>query len=301
MRPDPTRGVVDRIVQRDVAESSRRFDREPFAGSDREGMPVDLGRAERGAILGVVPRRSLWPELAQFDERVGKLQIRQGETQTRVQELRTERANAPQADAAALASWELAGRNGARPEPRAERLDREIADLERERDGLQLAAEQVMERKATFVVTNRKRLVRVADRACAEAHAKVLRLVDELQAAREALAELRQTAVWASLYPHETAAAAPQASLFAGGLAQPALDAFGASQRVEIGRLLAGLRADADWAARAATPEQHAVMTGSPRQNGAVWADSDEGREAERADKKAALARYKALWGREPA
>jgi hypothetical protein len=88
--------------------------------------------------LGTLPRKPAWPEL---DQRVSELQARHGEAQERVRALIEQRANAPQADSAAIARWELADRKGAKPEPTAEALDRRIADAERDRDGLETAVD----------------------------------------------------------------------------------------------------------------------------------------------------------------
>ena len=57
----------------------------PFQGLDVNGMPENLALAERRAILGLLPRKSLWPELVEHDQRVTELQARQIDTEARLQ------------------------------------------------------------------------------------------------------------------------------------------------------------------------------------------------------------------------
>ena len=56
---------------------------------------------------------------------------------------------------------------------------------------------------------------------------------------------------------------------------------------------------DAQFLATAPTAEQREAM-GMKRDDAAVWSSTPEGLEAERREKKAALARYREKWGREP-
>ena len=89
---------------------------------------------------------------------------------------------------------------------------------------------------------------------------------------------------------------------FAGGLRRP-LQAIGLSAAVPVVRIIDGLRADADWLRRAATHEQQAAVEGrDPRSDpGGQWANTEEGRRADRADKQRQLRDYVQVWGRPPA
>jgi hypothetical protein len=75
------------------------------------------------------------------------------------------------------------------------------------------------------------------------------------------------------------------------------VDAF----ELDVDRVFAALRSDSEWLTNAATPQQRAEIDGiNPRKTGAVWAGSPEDIEQQRADKRAALERYKREWGRYP-
>src|SRR5829696_3850281 len=75
----------------------------PFDGLDHEGMPTNLAQAERRAILGMLPRRSMWPEMDQHDQRLAALRTRQSDVENRLRGLLEQRVDAPAADAQAAA------------------------------------------------------------------------------------------------------------------------------------------------------------------------------------------------------
>jgi hypothetical protein len=258
----------------------------PFDGTDRTGMPPreQLGAVERRAVLGVIPRRSMWPELEAIDARVSQLQQRQGEAIEQVRALSERRANAPTVDADALAAWELNGRKGGRPEATTEALDAEIVGAERERDGLERAVDLALEEKAAFVEKNRARLVNVAEQQTEAAHARMRALIDELEATRSGLIEFRQAAVWAALYPGDTANASPLVGQVALGLAKPITETLGLRPAPQMfaAQVLELLRRDADTLKTAATREQGAVLHGRDlnRPDDALWESSDEGQDA---------------------
>lgn len=274
----------------------------PFDGVDVSGMPVDLAQAERRAILGVLPRKSLWPELDEFNRRSAELQGRQRDVESRLQRLHEQRINAPSVDAQAAADWEFAGRKGPRPEPSVGRLDAEAADAERERDGLQGAVDRALEDRGRFVEKNRDRLASVAAQQGDALLARLGDLFDEVVETRDKLAELAAAERWARLYPHELADRDPQTSMLGGGLLQ-AVKPLGINQQLEYVRMIDALRADATWLRRAAaTNEQRALLDGrDPRTGrGAVWADTDEYRAQRKAELDEAVRAFVAEWGRQP-
>jgi hypothetical protein len=162
----------------------------------------------------------------------------------------------------------------------------------------------VLEEKASFVEKHRARLVKDADRAVTEAHARLHRLLDQLAAARDELVEHRHDAVWAALYPDGAAGVeSPMHHILAGGLRRPIEQALGVTTQLQAGRVIDALKADADWLKDAATPEQRALLEGrNPKRpnSDATWAGTPEAIEQERAEKQAALARYREMWGRDP-
>jgi hypothetical protein len=139
------------------AEASR-----PDAGVQVPEAPDELAQHERRAVLGVLPRRSLWPELEEFNQRVAELQGRQLSVEQRMRALHDQRVNAPSVDAQAAADWEVSDRKGPRPEPSVERIDTAIADAARERDGLLAAVDRALEDRGRFVERHRTRLANVA-------------------------------------------------------------------------------------------------------------------------------------------
>lgn len=278
----------------------------PFDGLDRDPFPPreQLANFERRGWLGVAPRRSAWPELEQIDSRIADLQTRHAETQERVRSLTEQRANAPLADANALAEWEMTGRKGAKPKPVTDTLNVQIADAERDRDGLERAVDLALEEKAAYVARHRERLVTVAGQQAAAAHTRMLELVNELEQARNTLVELRSAEVWAALFPDAAAAGSPQTGLIARGLAEP-MKALGLNPPLQIPaeRVIELLRRDADVLLTAATPEQRAAIDGGTpdRANGAVWANSPAAVEQHRRERHQALERYRKEWGHDPA
>jgi len=266
-------------------------------------MPIDLATAETNALRRHSPRRNRWPQLAAIEAHLVDLEARRGDAGERLREQHEQHANEPTAHAEMLASWELSDRKGARPVSQRPVLEQAIADAEAEAAGLDVAVGRELADKAAFVEKHRARLVKDADKATAEAHERAVALIDELAAARAALVELRATATWAALYPGEQAARGPREALIAGGLAKPVKDTLGVDVAFEHARILAALRADADYWRTAATREQRAAMQGvsdSDRAGGAAWTGTPEGSTAERAEKDAAIKRYTETWGEPP-
>jgi hypothetical protein len=111
--------------------------------------------------------------------------------------------------------------------------------------------------------------------------------------------------LWSALYPDATAGVeAPQHHMLAGGLRRPLEQTLGITHQLQANRVIDALRADADWVKDAATPEQRALLEGrNPKRpnSDATWAGTPEAIEQERAEKQAALARYREMWGRDPA
>lgn len=180
------------------------------------GLPADLVSTETNVWRRLSPARNRWPEIAAYDERVAELEMRQA-------------AKAPV-------------------------IREQIRERQEEWEALTRATARVLAAKTEFVEKHRGRLVKEADSYASEAHARYLELVDQLADARADLAAKRSAAVWARLYPAEQAGRGP-ADTFAGGRKRP-LQAMGLSANVEPGRVFDALRADAEWLADAASPEQ---------------------------------------------
>jgi hypothetical protein len=79
----------------------------------------------------------------------------------------------------------------------AGRAEAEYAAMDTLRD-------RILEERMAFVAKHRKRLVADAQGEAEQAHARYLKAIDELAQAREDLVGLRETTVWAALYPSDT-------------------------------------------------------------------------------------------------
>ena len=262
-----------------------------------EALPRDLASQERSALQRISPLRNRWPEVLAFDSRAAELDQRAAAASEELRMVMEERNAAPEADARALAEWYADGERGTRPDPTGPELDRRIAELGRERDGLRAAADGVLQEKASFVEKHRKRLVRDADAHVTKLRESFEQLIDELARIRTALVEARGAAIWASVYPDRAAGATPPTTV-AGGVRR-VLERAGVQGQVDADRIFELLREDAGYLARALTQEQATAM-GAKRDDEAVWTATDEGREAERKDKAQARRRYRDLWGHEP-
>lgn len=308
MTKDRATAALDRMIHRQSADDAREtkaHNAEPFAGADVEGFVDrgDLGRAERRAWLRLPSRRS-WPDLAELDEKIAGLEQRSASVSAQLLTVREQHKRAPGGHARDLARWELAGRAGDRPVSQAKCLEGEVADLEAAHDGLEVATDELLEAKASFVERHRGRLAKDADAAVDAAHARMVRLIDELQAARVQLAENRRAALWTRLYPAAAAGQDVATTAIVGGLAKPVRELLAVDVQIDAGRLLDLLRRDADWLRAAASPQQRAAIAGNdpnrPDPANANWVATPEGREADRAEKQAAVRRYRQEWGVDP-
>jgi len=116
-RPLPPPILSDEQAKLDQqAQNSRKEQSRPFPPEALPDTPRgDLARAERRGHLGIVPRRSLWPELAGHDQRGHELQQLHSDAVARLQQLTDQRQFAPERDAEAIAKWIADGKTGARP------------------------------------------------------------------------------------------------------------------------------------------------------------------------------------------
>jgi hypothetical protein len=138
----------------------------------------------------------------------------------------------------------------------------------------------VLEERIAFVERHRKRLVRDAEREAEQAQARYLEAVELLAQAREELVGLRETTVWAALYPSETLTTmAPSHALVGGRRRELEQHLPGVQGELPAHAVLAALRADAEYLAAVSTVEQAAAMQGITTAElttrKAMWAGSD--------------------------
>lgn len=264
-----------------------------------------LAQAEQGALRRFSPRRS-WPDLAEHDQKIADADRDRETVHQRIQDLRLQLSHATVQDEQRLVDW-LREERGARPEPNAPALEQEIALAEAELVARAAIVAEFEADKERFVVKHRRRLFTDAEKATEATHARYLEVIDSLAGIREEIRNARQAAVYAQLYPSQSAGNEPPARLVAGRLDIMRQLIPGLRVPLELGGILALLREDAGYCATAATTAQASEIAGrditqpTAEQGGASWAQTDEGREAERAAKREALERYRRQWGVYPA
>src|SRR5829696_2609178 len=107
--------AIEGFVRKDQAETIREA-----------GLPADLVSVETNVWRRLSPTRNRWPEIAEFDERVAELEQRQAAKADELRELRDREISAPAADYDRLATWQLDGEQGQRPEPELPRIREQI-------------------------------------------------------------------------------------------------------------------------------------------------------------------------------
>jgi hypothetical protein len=220
--------------------------------------------------------RGRWPEVAAFDSDVQRLEERQTVVNADLLQLREQHVQAEAADAEAMAAW-VGDPSATRPLPDAPAIKERIAELEAERDAIELATRRVLDRKIDFVERHRGKLRREAAAARKEAVAELRAAVDKAEAARNDVVACLETELWAAEFPEE--AADPSRLRFAflncgrvGNAVQQLRD------QVTATAVLAALREDVGWLdeALADVTEERAL---DPHET-AVWEQSPEGRQA---------------------
>ena len=280
------------------AENAPRKQNERARAEGIERARLELA-SEEGSWLGrLSPRRNPWPELTALDERIAELDGEQATALADVQALEQEIREAEERDRVALGQWHADGGSGERPQPSApavaERLERRREDS----SALPNAAATAVAEKIAFVRRHRGRLVRRADERVQELAEQYIGLIAALEACRGDLLAAREAALWARLYPSASAMREPPQAL-ALGLRKPAMEAFGHPLRLEPARLWDLLRRDAELIPNAIADEQKRELDGpdphDPRS--AVWAESAEGQERDRAERQAAIERLQGMRG----
>jgi hypothetical protein len=294
----PELGEAERVAQ---AHQDRYRERLPHHGLQSDMPAEEAARAELSAWRRVNPRRDRWPELREFETRIAELQTRQSEVTAELTDLRSRRSAAPGLDADALARWELGDRKGPAPEPELERLTDEIAAGVLRYDALSRATDEILRQKAEFVQRHRGRLLKTAQKATQDAHARLLAAIAEVQDARQSLVDARADQTWCAVYPDQAAGGHVGFQHIAGGLRKPMMETLGLNTQVAADAVFRLLAADAAWLPGAMTQAQKAILAGEDTDSdGAVWVGSPEDLKRQRAEREAALERYRREWGREP-
>jgi hypothetical protein len=239
-----------------------------------------LSGQEQSFLARISPRRNRWPELRAIDERLAELDRRQEGLSAGLVDLRGRRERADAEHAERLAAWLEAGQAEPRPTSEVRALEDAIAEAEAEYAAIDTLRERVLGERIAYVEKHRKRLVADAERETAQAKARYLELCDQAEQARAALVELRETTIWASLYPSEVLATyAPSHALVGGRPRETARHLASVEQSIAAPNAFSLLRADAEHFGQVSTREQAAAMQGVSTAeltgDEAMWADSD--------------------------
>ena len=222
------------------------------------------------------PRRRRWPEVAAFDDRVGQLEQRQAGTSESLAALREQHQTAEQQDRDALALW-VAQEDGPRPLASAPAIAEQIAELEREREAIEIAVRSELDGKLAYVQKHRGRLVAEAAKARAELVERFRDAISAMAEAREEATAAVTTELWATLYPDEGADPSAQPmQMIRGGRVVKAIPGYTA--QLAMVSLLDALESDAAWLDQVAEGKAEEGELDPNRE--AIWEASEEGRDA---------------------
>jgi tetratricopeptide (TPR) repeat protein len=235
---------------------------------------------EQSMLARISPRhRNRWPELLAIDERWEACDRRQEQLRGSLVDLRGRRERAEGDYADALAAWMAAGQPEPRPGSEAKALDEAIAEGEGEYAAMDTLRDRILEERIAFVAKHRRRLVADAQGEAEQAQARYLKAIDELAQAREDLIGLRETVVWASLYPSETLQTMAPSHALVGGRRRETEQQLPGVGQLPVHSVLALLRADVVYCATVSTVEQAAgmrgVTTAELTTREAMWAGSE--------------------------
>src|SRR3954452_16295663 len=149
-------------VRRDRLHSRGELGRLP-APMDVDLVVRELSGEEQ-ARRRLSPRRDRWGQVAEFDERVARLERRQADVTAEMAAAREQLTRAQEADRLALANW-VADQEGERPSSTVPAIEQRIVDLQADWDAVTLAVAHVLEEKSRFVEKQRRRLIRDAVKA----------------------------------------------------------------------------------------------------------------------------------------
>ena len=205
------------VLAKEAAQEAQRAAQlaEQLAPPDPHALIVaELASHEQTGLLNIGPKRNRWSELQAFDEQLVEAEQRREQLRHEIGELMTARNNEPARVAAALDAWLMGGQKGARPTSQAAALDQQIADLEAEYGALGIAHDRLLAERASHVEKSRKRMLADMREEIEAASSEYTALIDQLEATRRELLELRATEVWVAIYPSATLASEPSTAAF---------------------------------------------------------------------------------------
>jgi hypothetical protein len=201
---------------------------------------------EQSALRRLSPRRSRWPELARFDEQVGEIEGHIRELSEQSQRVNEQLMTVEREDADSHAAWLLAGSEGDQPAPQKPLLEAQQEQLQQKIAGARAAVDQVLKARADHVERHRPRLIKDVDAAAVDAKNRYEEALATAEQARQELAELRESAIWARLYPSCNESDVQLPNTVAGGQRKRLVPA-GLTAELKPANAFALLRSDAEW------------------------------------------------------
>jgi hypothetical protein len=240
-----------------------------------DGLSVDVSIGSY-ALKRLSPFRRRWPEVHEFDARVARLEQKQADVNAELAGLQEQLVQAEAADRETLARW-VATQEEERPLPTAPALEQRISELTAEREALTTAVQHTLDEKTAYVEKHRGRLKREAKRALKQAARGFDEAITQAEQTRAELAECVKALRWATTFPSEQADAGDlKLELAKGGYVPKAIpDHKTLTAMVSV---FAWLREDCDWVATVLDPKPEDDEPDVRK--GAVWEQTDEGRQA---------------------
>jgi hypothetical protein len=229
--------------------------------TEHDQMVRALASQEQAAMLRLGPRRNRWKDLLEFEERMVEIEQRRAALIEEIGAVNLQINNEPQRHTAALATWMEEGEKDDRPASRLPELQAELADRQAEYEALGTSYNRVLAQRIEHVAKNRSRFQSDVQKAKAKAAAEYARLINEIEATRQELLDLRQEEVWASLFPSELLQQEPNTQPLVGArkTAQEPLIPGVQSALIASG-VFELLRADIRFCSSVATVEQYAAL-----------------------------------------
>ena len=236
---------------------------EKLAPDPHREMLAAIAAQEQSAVLRIGPRRNRWRDLVEYEEQLVAIEQRRAALHEEITALNLRVNEEPARHTAALASWMEEGEKGERPTTRLAELEAARVERKSEYDALGVQYERTLRKRAEHVVRNRDRFVRDVQKAIAKKAEEQRKRIDELEQDRQELLDLRETQVWAALFPSELVTSSPPTGTIVGANKRAQEQHLpGVTWGLEAARIFALLREDIDFCASVSTLEQAAAMQG---------------------------------------
>src|SRR5215204_3890447 len=188
---------------RDAVDPAKQAEREQ--AERNRTLRAEQERSAPSWLARLSPRRNRWRDVAEFDERIAKLEQRQADIGREIGELEERLRQAPAAHEQRLAEWIAAGERGDRPLSEAPELEALLAERRADVQAVAVVIERTAQEKVDYVTRHRDRILADAAKATADAHDRYRDLVAQAAVARDELLEARKSEIWAATYPDAAA------------------------------------------------------------------------------------------------